>query len=339
MNDTLLEIRGLKKYFPLRGGFLSSKKGTIRALDGVDLEIRRGETLGLVGESGCGKTTLGRLVMRLEEPTDGSIRFAGEDILALKGAALKAYRGKVQMIFQDPYSSLNPRKTAGGIIGEPLAIHHPEWRGERKAKMAELMAVVGLDQEQMTRYPHEFSGGQRQRIGIARALILNPGLIIADEPVSALDVSIQAQILNLMKRLQQDFALTYLLITHDLGVVRHMSDRIAVMYLGKIVELGAAEAVCGRPAHPYTKALISAIPAVDLMGRKEKVILTGEMPSPAAPPSGCLFHPRCPFMIEACDQQEPALLQRNPGYWVACHNSEVSINTLQEVSPWAWGKK
>jgi len=331
MNDTLLEIRGLKKYFPLRGGFLSSEKGTIRALDGVDLEIRRGETLGLVGESGCGKTTLGRLVMRLEEPTDGSIRFAGEDILALKGAALKAYRGKVQMIFQDPYSSLNPRKTAGGIIGEPLAIHHPEWQGERKAKMAELMAVVGLDQEQMTRYPHEFSGGQRQRIGIARALILNPGLIIADEPVSALDVSIQAQILNLMKRLQQDFALTYLLITHDLGVVRHMSDRIAVMYLGKIVELGAAEAVCGRPAHPYTKALISAIPAVDLMGRKEKVILTGEMPSPAAPPSGCPFHPRCPFRIEVCDQQEPVLLQRNPGYWVACHNSEVSINTLQEV--------
>ena len=331
MNDTLLEIRGLKKYFPLRGGFLSSEKGTIRALDGVDLEIRRGETLGLVGESGCGKTTLGRLVMRLEEPTDGSIRFAGEDILALKGAALKAYRGKVQMIFQDPYSSLNPRKTAGGIIGEPLAIHHPEWQGERKAKMAELMAVVGLDQEQMTRYPHEFSGGQRQRIGIARALILNPSLIIADEPVSALDVSIQAQILNLMKRLQQDFALTYLLITHDLGVVRHMSDRIAVMYLGKIVELGAAEAVCGRPAHPYTKALISAIPAVDLMSRKEKVILTGEMPSPAAPPSGCPFHPRCPFRIEVCDQQEPVLLQRNPGYWVACHNSEVSINTLQEV--------
>ena len=331
MNDTLLEIRGLKKYFPLRGGFLSSEKGTIRALDGVDLEIRRGETLGLVGESGCGKTTLGRLVMRLEEPTDGSIRFAGEDILALKGAALKAYRGKVQMIFQDPYSSLNPRKTAGGIIGEPLAIHHPEWREQRKTKMTELMVVVGLDREQMTRYPHEFSGGQRQRIGIARALILNPGLIIADEPVSALDVSIQAQILNLMKRLQQDFALTYLLITHDLGVVRHMSDRIAVMYLGKIVELGAAEAVCGRPAHPYTKALISAIPAVDLMSRKEKVILTGEMPSPAAPPSGCPFHPRCPFRIEVCDQQEPVLLQRNPGYWVACHNSEVSINTLQEV--------
>ncbi|HBB17535.1 MAG TPA: peptide ABC transporter ATP-binding protein, partial [Syntrophus sp. (in: bacteria)] len=220
---------------------------------------------------------------------------------------------------------------AGGIIGEPLAIHHPEWREQRKTKMTELMVVVGLDREQMTRYPHEFSGGQRQRIGIARALILNPSLIIADEPVSALDVSIQAQILNLMKRLQQDFALTYLLITHDLGVVRHMSDRIAVMYLGKIVELGDAEAVCGRPAHPYTKALISAIPAVDLMSRKEKVILTGEMPSPAAPPSGCPFHPRCPFRIEVCDQQEPVLLQRNPGYWVACHNSEVSINTLQEV--------
>jgi oligopeptide transport system ATP-binding protein len=257
--------------------------------------------------------------MRLEEPTGGSIRFAGEEILARRGAALKEYRGKVQMIFQDPYSSLNPRKTAGGIIGEPLAIHHPKWREERKAKMTEMMAVVGLDAEQMTRYPHEFSGGQRQRIGIARALILNPSLIIADEPVSALDVSIQAQILNLMKRLQQDFALTYLLITHDLGVVRHMSDRIAVMYLGKIVELGAAEAVCGKPAHPYTRALISAIPSTDLMSRKERVILAGEMPSPAAPPSGCSFHPRCPFRSEACDQKEPVLKEQNPGHWVACH--------------------
>jgi len=225
----------------------------------------------------------------------------------------------VQMIFQDPYSSLNPRKTAGGIISEPLRIHYPEWREKRKAKMTELMAVVGLDEEQMTRYPHEFSGGQRQRIGIARALILNPRLIIADEPVSALDVSIQAQILNLMKRLQQDLALTYLFITHDLGVVRHMSDRIAVMYLGKIVELGAGEAVCERPAHPYTRALISAVPVIDPMSRNKRTILTGEMPSPAAPPSGCSFHPRCPFRIEVCDRQEPILRQQNPGHWVACH--------------------
>ncbi|MEI7674086.1 MAG: oligopeptide/dipeptide ABC transporter ATP-binding protein, partial [Deltaproteobacteria bacterium] len=253
-------------------------------------------------------------------PTAGEIRFEGEDILAWKGRALKEFRRKVQMIFQDPYSSLNPRQTAGGIIKEPLHVHHhPGGRDEIKKQLRELASFVGLDEEQLTRYPHEFSGGQRQRIGIARALILKPSLVIADEPVSALDVSIRAQILNLLKRLQREFDLTYLFITHDLGVVRHMSDRIAVMYLGKIVESGRAEQLCGAPVHPYTKALLSAVPSMDPLRKSERTVLSGEMPSPSAPPQGCAFHPRCPVRIGICEQQEPLLEGDGADHCVACH--------------------
>jgi oligopeptide transport system ATP-binding protein len=319
MNEIMLDIRDLKKHFITPGRFLSRGAGLVRAVDGVTLQIRCGETLGLVGESGCGKSTLARMIMRLEEPTAGSIRFEGMDIPLRKGRVLKEYRRKVQMIFQDPYSSLNPRKMAGSIIEEPLCIHHQAAQGEGKRRLRELASFVGLDEEQLTRYPHEFSGGQRQRIGIARALILNPRLVIADEPVSALDVSIRAQILNLLKRLQREFDLTYLLITHDLGVVRHMSDRIAVMYLGRIVELGKAERICVDPLHPYTRALLSAVPSMDPQRPSVRTVLSGEMPSPTALPKGCAFHTRCPLRTDICDQQEPRLVKDGAGHWVSCH--------------------
>jgi oligopeptide/dipeptide ABC transporter ATP-binding protein len=319
MKDLLLDVRGLKKYFTVSGGFLSGRHTVVKALDGIHLKIYSGETLGLVGESGCGKSTMGRLIMRLEKPTEGEIFFHGENILGYSGKLLKNFRRRVQIIFQDPYASLNPRRTAEDIIGEPFIIHRLSGRNEQKEKVSQLMEVVGLSKEQVGRYPHEFSGGQRQRICIARAIAIKPELIVADEPVSALDVSIQAQILNLLKDLQRDFGLTYLFISHDLSVVRHMSDRIAVMYLGKIVELAENSEIYERPMHPYTRALISAVPAPDPSRKRKKKILNSDIPTPLNPPGGCAFHPRCPDKIDICDKADPALKNRDDGHFVACH--------------------
>ncbi len=319
MNKALVDIRNLKKYFTIRSGFLSGTRSEVKAVDGVDLKIVKGETLGLVGESGCGKTTLGRIITRLEEPTSGTILFNGEDILLYGKEKLQDFRKRVQLIFQDPYSSLNPRMSAGAIVGESLGIHNISKGKEREERVAKLLEVVGLNREQMGRYPHEFSGGQRQRIGIARALALNPSLVIADEPVSALDVSIQAQILNLLKDLQAEFDLTYLFISHDLGVVGHMSDRIAVMYLGKIVEMTDRKSLYKNPYHPYTKALLAAVPVPNPSARKERDVLKGDIPSPINPPSGCAFHPRCPYRMDICDTIEPDLLDKGGGHMAACH--------------------
>jgi len=322
MSQPLLEVRSLVKHFPIGGGMLAKPLGVVRAIDGVSFTIRKGETLGLVGESGCGKTTTGRCILQLERPTSGSIVFEGIDMVTLDAAALRAVRRRVQVIFQDPYSSLNPRMTIAQILAEPLKVHGiVRDPGERELRVRELLTQVGLLPQHAKRYPHQLSGGQRQRVGIARALAMEPSLIVCDEPVSALDVSIQAQIINLLEELQQRLGLTYLFIAHDLSVVRHISDRVAVMYLGKIVELADRQAIYDEPLHPYTRALLSAVPIPDpkIEAQRERTVLRGEVPSPLNPPSGCVFHPRCPIAVDRCSAEIPPLREIRPGHWAACH--------------------
>ena len=320
----LLSVRGLKTYFPITRGVLSRVVGHVRAVDDVSFDIYAGETLGLVGESGSGKTTVGRSVLRLIEPTAGQLLFEGRDLRQLHGEDLRRLRREMQIIFQDPYSSLNPRMTIGAIVGEPLTIHKIGAKSGRESRVRELLDVVGLNPRHVKRYPHEFSGGQRQRIGIARALALNPKLIVCDEPVSALDVSVQAQVINLLQDLQDRLGLTYLFIAHDLSVVEHISTRVAVMYLGKIVELAEAATLYKNPLHPYTQALLSAVPVPDPEMRRKRQLLEGDIPNPANPPAGCRFHTRCPVAVERCKVEEPAMEERAPGHLVACHLVEKS---------------
>ena len=318
-SDPVLEVHDLKKHFAVRHGFLRGVAGTVYAVDGVSFSIAGGETLGLVGESGCGKSTVGRTVLRLIEPTGGSIRLGGRDITHLPKAELRPYRPQMQIIFQDPFSSLDPRMSAGDIVAEPLRVHGVARGRDLKRRVAELFERVGLRRAQMESFPHQFSGGQRQRIGIARALALKPKLIIGDEPVSALDVSIQAQVLNLMMDLQREMGLAYLFISHNLAVVEHISHRIAVMYLGRIVEHTDKKTLFTRPLHPYTESLLLAVPVPDPKIKREKRVLQGDVPSPINPPSGCHFHTRCPYAVERCRVESPALREVKPGQWVACH--------------------
>jgi len=321
-NGPLLETREVVKYYPVTGGVLLRQIASVRAVDGVSLSILPGETLGLVGESGCGKSTLGRLILRLEEPTRGDILFQGQSILGYDPKKMRDLRREMQIIFQDPFSSLNPRKSVAHIVGEPLLVHGMTQRREREARVLELLEVVGLKREHMRRYPHQFSGGQRQRIGVARALALNPKLIICDEAVSALDVSIRGQVINLLQDLQEEFGLTYLFISHDLSVVEHISDRVAVMYLGKLVELADSETLYKAPLHPYTQALLSAAPVPDPRRKKKRIVLAGDVPSPIDPPPGCRFHTRCLYAKDVCKQQEPPFREVKENHFAACLFSE-----------------
>lgn len=329
----LLKVRNLKQYFPIKGGFLGRTVNHVKAVDDISFEIYEGETLSVVGESGCGKSTTGRAILRLDEPTSGTVEFDGEDLLSLSQGQLRKRRKDLQIIFQDPYASLNPYQTVGRILTEAMAIQKIGTREERKKRAIELLETVGLSEEHFDRYPHEFSGGQRQRIGIARALAVDPRLIVCDEAVSALDVSVQAQVLNLLNNLQKEFNLTYLFIAHDLGVVRHISDRIIVMYLGKIVEVADKTSLFENPQHPYTKALLSAIPIPDPEVKKERIILKGDVPSPIDPPKGCRFHTRCPFATEICRTEEPKLRtldHMKEGHRTACHHIEKLFTEEQK---------
>ncbi|AZB41907.1 dipeptide ABC transporter ATP-binding protein [Bacillus sp. FJAT-42376] len=319
MSQPLLEIEDLKKVYTTHKGLLGVNKTEVTAVDGVKLEVKAGETLGIVGESGCGKSTLGRLIARLTEPTSGSVTFNGHSLFDLKKQEMKSVRRDMQMVFQDPYASLNPRQQVRSILEEPLIVHKMGSKSERMDRVAEIMRIAGFDPDLGTRYPHQFSGGQRQRIGIARALMTNPKLIIADEPVSALDVSIQAQILNLLKDLQSTFSLTYLFISHDLGVVRHISDRVAVMYLGRLAELSDSESLYRDPLHPYTEALLSSVPIAEPSARKAPIVIKGDMPNPADPPKGCAFHTRCPKVKAVCKEVKPDLFPVGDGRFAACH--------------------